>query len=452
MTVNCESLGLMICFGAYFFFLGAEYAVILPTLNDYLRSMDADNTFLGVVLASFSFAGLITAPIYGYITDKMGTAKASIIVGNILEVVGNFMYFVGRNKYFVLGGRIIAGLGSGAMSSIMGTLSRATSEKQRTSSFAILLMLRQFGLIIAPGFNAFLYKLNFKLGPFDVNAESSPGLFMVLLWTINTLMFLFLYSDRHTRGEENDVATPNNDSQTDISQVEMNISRSRWRAFLREEVVLLLAVAFFSSFVQTGVEAALTPLTLMYFDWHGLLNSYLLLGAGFVVLLAFGCVTILSKRFDDRALLLSGCVALALGYGSFMALELELSYTWDELVTPSWLLPVLAIIMFIWIVGICFVVIPNISLFSKLTKRETQAFNQGVRIGMTRMGMILGPLWATPLVSKRGLPILAAVNFTFSLILVLMVIGSFKYLLPPPNVEDDASTTDEPTESSRLLA
>lgn len=449
--MNCESLSLMLCFGAYFFFLGAEYAVILPTLNDYLRSMDADNTFLGVVLASFSFAGLITAPIYGYITDKMGTAKASIVVGNLLEIIGNFMYFVGSNKYFILGGRIIAGLGSGAMSSIMGTLSKATSERERTSSFAMLLMLRQFGLIIAPGFNAFLYKLDFMLGPFKVNAESSPGLFMVLLWAVNTLMFLLLYSDRHTRTEESDVATTHSDSQSDVAHVEINVSTSRWAIFLREEVVLLLAVAFFSSFVQTGVEAALTPLTLMYFNWHGLLNSYLLLGAGLVVLLCFGCVTILSKRLDDRVLLLGGCITLAIGYGSFMVMELYLRFTWNELVTPSWLLPVLGIIMFVWIIGICFVVIPNISLFSKLTKRETQAFNQGVRIGVTRIGMVLGPLWATPLVSRLGLPIMAGVNFSFSMILVLMVIGSYKYLLPPPNVEDDAPVEDEPTEYSRLL-
>lgn len=455
MAIDRASLLLKVCFGLYFFFLGVEYAVILPTINDYLISLDGDNTFLGIVLAAFSFAGLVTAPIYGRITDKTGSAKACIIVGNILEIIGNFMYFVGKSKYFVLGGRILAGLGSGAMSSVMGTLSRATTEKERTSSFALLLMLRQLGLIMGPGFNAFLYKLNFSLGPFDVNADTSPGFFMAILWTLSTVLFIFLYKDKPTmqrqNGEEERDSSLQNDDSSD-SSLEVHFTSSSISEFFREEIVLLLAASFFSPLAQTGIESALTPMTLMYFDWHGLSNSFLLLGAGFVVILGFASVHFMSKRFADRLLMLGGCIGLAIGYGVFLIAELELCFNWDGIETPEWLLPVFAADLFVWVMGLCFVFIPNISLYSKLTRKETQAFNQGVRIVMNRSGMILGPLWASPMVTKHRLPVMAGVNFGLTLMLTLMVLGSYKYLLPPPQIDDDdSSASDGPTESSPLL-
>ncbi|XP_077971536.1 uncharacterized protein LOC120345755 [Styela clava] len=445
---NCgKPLARNICMGLYFFFCGVEYAVILPTINGYLISLGAEQTFLGIVLASFSFGGLVSAPLYGWVADKTGSTKACVIVGNIGEIIGNLMYFIGKNQYLVWSGRLIAGLGSGAASTLFGLISHTTTAKERTSMFAILMGLRQIGLLVGPGFNLFLYKLNFKLGPFVVDENTSPGLFMAILWALHTILFAILFKNI----DQNKTSIVNNHSVTvnenrnygsfqDAETTEniegrVSIIESGWkvfiREFLREEVIVCLTTAFLAMYVQTGLETAITPMTRIYFNWNGVANSLALCLAGAVVIVSFACVHFLSKCFMDRALLLSGCFGLVVTYAIFFA-YVFIMYELDEIETPTWLFPVFLFDCALLIVSISFLFVSQVSLFSKITNPDMQSFNQGVRIVSVRFGQIIGPLWASSLVTTSRLPIMAAVDLGILCILTAMVLLSYKRLISPP--------------------
>nr|XP_039271231.1 uncharacterized protein LOC120345755 [Styela clava] len=259
---NCEKpLARNICMGLYFFFCGVEYAVILPTINGYLISLGAEQTFLGIVLASFSFGGLVSAPLYGWVADKTGSTKACVIVGNIGEIIGNLMYFIGKNQYLVWSGRLIAGLGSGAASTLFGLISHTTTAKERTSMFAILMGLRQIGLLVGPAVNE-----NRNYGSFQ-DAETTENI-----------------------------------------EGRVLIIESGWKVFIRE-------------------------------------------------------------------------------------------FLREEVI---------------------------------ITNPDMQSFNQGVRIVSVRFGQIIGPLWASSLVTTSRLPIMAAVDLGILCILTAMVLLSYKRLIPPP--------------------
>ena len=63
--------------------------MILPTLNAYLLSLGAETYFIGVVMSSFSLTGLLSAPIYGRITDKTHSTKMAVGISNLFEITGN---------------------------------------------------------------------------------------------------------------------------------------------------------------------------------------------------------------------------------------------------------------------------------------------------------------------------------------------------------------------------
>ena len=63
-------------------------AVILPTLNTYLLSLGAKAYFIGIVMSSFSLTGLLSAPIYGRITDKTHSTKILVVISNVFEITG----------------------------------------------------------------------------------------------------------------------------------------------------------------------------------------------------------------------------------------------------------------------------------------------------------------------------------------------------------------------------
>ena len=66
--------------------LGVEYAVILPTLWLYLQSLDfGQRWFFGMVLSSFSAAGMVSAPIFGLFADR-GGVKRLLVLASLLMV------------------------------------------------------------------------------------------------------------------------------------------------------------------------------------------------------------------------------------------------------------------------------------------------------------------------------------------------------------------------------
>uniref|UniRef100_A0A3B3ZLR1 Major facilitator superfamily (MFS) profile domain-containing protein n=1 Tax=Periophthalmus magnuspinnatus TaxID=409849 RepID=A0A3B3ZLR1_9GOBI len=413
--------------GLLFLLSGVEYAVILPTIWRYLQTLDAAPYFLGLSLSAFSFTGLLSGPLFGHWSDRTRTTKKIILFANLFEIVGNFMYFMGLSKWLLLSSRLVAGIGTGAGSSIFGFLTRSTLPENRASVFAAVMACRQAGLLIGPAFNIFLRLCDFRLGPFVVNKYTAPGLFMCALWTLLQLAIVFMYWDlpplersiaknRQTNGssvseqgaeedneDNNDEAQPLMHSQEvhgsygsvvtpDQSSNHILINKSVFYScileFLREEVVVLLAAQFITLFNQTALETMVTPLTQKFFGYGELENSIMYCLCGVEVIAGFFFVRWLSGRVAERVVLAVGLVIC------------NISNVWCLIFLASplgdfpWKLTEFIIGVFLQVLGLPFVAVAQVSLYSKVTAEKTQGFSQGVRRSVGGLATILGPLWA----------------------------------------------------------
>lgn len=72
--------------GLIFLSGGIEYAVILPTIWAYLQILDAEPYFLGLAISAFSFAGLLTGPLFGYWSDRTRQTKSIILFANTFQI------------------------------------------------------------------------------------------------------------------------------------------------------------------------------------------------------------------------------------------------------------------------------------------------------------------------------------------------------------------------------
>ncbi|XP_072295057.1 major facilitator superfamily domain-containing protein 8 isoform X2 [Eucyclogobius newberryi] len=347
--------------GLLFLLSGVEYAVILPTIWRYLQTLDAAPYFLGLSLSAFSFTGLLSGPLFGHWSDRTRTTKKIILFANLFEIVGNCMYFMGFSKWLLLSSRLVAGIGTGAGSSIFGFLTRSTLPEDRATVFAAVMACRQAGLLIGPAFNIFLRLCDFRLGPFVVNKFTAPGLFMCALWILLQLAIVFLYWDlppldkscakaKQTNGSGENEQAPEEDEEDDeerplmhsqelhgsygsvvpnpssnhigddanhISPTTSPIAESQEstdpfkhfslsREFLREEVVVLLAAQFITLFNQTALETMVTPLTQKFFGYGELENSVMYCLCGVEVIVGFLFVRWLSGRVAERVVLAIG--------------------------------------------------------------------------------------------------------------------------------------------------
>lgn len=477
-----------------FLLSGIEYAVILPTIWRYLQTLDAPPYFLGLALSAFSLSGLLSGPLFGHWSDRTGTTKKIILFANLFEIAGNFMYFMGVSKWLLLSSRLVAGIGTGAGSSIFGFLTRSTSPEDRATVFAAVMACRQAGLLIGPAFNIFLRLCNFQLGPFLVNKYTSPGLFMCLLWILLQLVVIFMYWDlpplerlkpketstSNNREEESEqeiveegndeekpligsqelagsygsvvISSPAENHSCSVSSASLNhvsphLSHespephessspfknfSISREFLREEVVVLLAAQFITLFNQTALETMVTPMTQRYFGYGELENSVMYCLCGVEVIAGFLFVRWLSRRVAERVVLAIGLTICNIS-GVWCLIFLA-----NPIGGFPWQLTEFIIGVFLQVLGLPFVAVAQVSLFSKVTAEKTQGFSQGVRRSVGGLATILGPLWAGGL--TENMYIMMGVMMALLALLTLMLAFSYERLVAP--------TTEEPEDDS----
>ncbi|XP_075794189.1 major facilitator superfamily domain-containing protein 8-like isoform X2 [Pelodiscus sinensis] len=465
---NC-TIGLLFLSG------GIEYAVILPTIWAYLQTLHAEPYFLGLGISAFSLTGLLVGPLFGHWSDRSQRTKAVILFANMFEIAGNFMYFMGISKWLLLGSRLVAGVGTGVGASIFGYLTRSTTSQERATVFAAVMACRQVGLLIGPACNLFLRLCNFRLGPFEVNKFTAPGLFMCLLWVLLQFVVMAMYYDlqpgphlqraalaapeeeekplvQHEAGQEErdgqhgygSTGTaqrapgepPEGDEYRYVPNGHLAEEEGReketspfqnfsvMREYLREEVVVLLTAQFITLFNQTALETMVTPITQRYLSFGELENSIMYFLCGIEVICGFFLVRCLSSRLPDRVILVLGLVIcnvacvwcllfLARPRGSFPVLLTEL-----------------VVGVFLQVLGLPFVAVSQVSLFSKVTAEKTQGFSQGLRRSVGGVATILGPLWAGGL--TENLYVMLGVMMGLLSLLTVMVGLSYSYLVEPP--------------------
>ncbi|TRY88441.1 hypothetical protein DNTS_018873 [Danionella cerebrum] len=476
--------------GLIFLLSGIEYAVILPTIWRYLQTLEAPAYFLGLALSAFSFTGLLAGPAFGHWSDRTLTTKNIILFANTFEIIGEMNVTKNNDRelhvfYGIL--QMASALQSVGRrywhwsgSSIFGFLTRNTAPKDRSTVFAAVMACRQAGLLIGPAFNIFLRLCDFRVGPFTVNKYTSPGLFMCLLWILLQFVVLFMYWDiphENQRGnrvaaEQEEVETqqevlePEEDEEirplfspneltgsygtvtsvhsrdssmangdVNCAPVEEQVedgsfkSFSASREFLREEVVVLLAAQFITLFNQTALETMVTPLTQQFFGFGELENSIMYCVCGVEVIAGFLFVRWLSRRVAERVVL---AVGLAI---------CNVSCVWCLifLANPQggfpWQLTEFIVGVFLQVLGLPFVAVAQVSLFSKITSEKTQGFSQGIRRSVGGLATILGPLWAGGLTSN--LYVMLGLMMGLLALLTIMLGVSYERLVEPVRVLDD---------------
>ncbi|XP_047229853.1 major facilitator superfamily domain-containing protein 8 isoform X3 [Girardinichthys multiradiatus] len=382
--------------GLIFLFSGVEYAVILPTIWRYLQTLEADPYFLGLALSAFSLSGLLSGPLFGYWSDRTRTTKKIILFSNLFEIIGNFMYFMGYSKWLLLSSRLVAGIGTGAGSSIFGFLSRSTASEDRATVFAAVMVCRQAGLLIGPAFNIFLRLCDFHLGPFVVNKYTAPGLFMFLLWILLQLAVVFMYWDLPPMERRMTYCSSKNNGEENV------------HGFDEDEV---------------EEETMVTPLTQKYFNFKELENSVMYCLGGVVVIAGFLFVRWLSQHVAERVVLAIGltiCNISCIWCLIFLA---------NPLGGFSWQLTEFIIGVFLQVLGLPFVAVAQVSLFSKVTSERSQGFSQGVRRSVGGLATILGPLWAGGL--TEHMYVMMGAMVTLLVMLTIMLAFSYKRLVEP---------------------
>ena len=185
---------LVLCFTIRMFLMGVEYSVIFPSFLLYMKTLNASNAFMGLVVAAYPLAAMISLPIVGHIYDKTKRTKELLIALNLLQIIGNIIYALPFSVWLPLWGRFLAGLGDGFTACAMGEITYAYDKSYRTGIISIMEMTRILGLVIGPAFSFLIGTKVHYLLEWRLDYTTIPGLIMAFIWLfyeIFTIFFVF---------------------------------------------------------------------------------------------------------------------------------------------------------------------------------------------------------------------------------------------------------------------
>jgi len=150
--------------------------MIVPLMPFYAKSMGAGGFVVGLLVASFSIAQLLMAPVWGRFSDHYGRRPA-LIVGMAASAIAYVIFAYAGSLWLLFLSRIVQGAGGGTVSVIQAYVADALKPKDRAKGLGWLSAATNAGVALGPLIGAFALKWG----------TPGPGLLAAALSLVNIL-------------------------------------------------------------------------------------------------------------------------------------------------------------------------------------------------------------------------------------------------------------------------
>ena len=138
--------------------------MILPLLPFYARELGASATLVGLLIAAFSLAQLVVAPVWGRFSDRYGRRPA-ILAGLLVTAAAYLLFAFAGSLLLLLLSRIIQGVGGGTIGVVQAYVADASRPEQRTKSLGWLSAVTSLGAVAGPAFGSLMIALGGRNAP-----------------------------------------------------------------------------------------------------------------------------------------------------------------------------------------------------------------------------------------------------------------------------------------------
>jgi multidrug resistance protein len=129
--------------------------MILPLVPFYATRMGANGAMVGVILASYAVAQLLSAPAWGRFSDRYGRRPA-ILIGLLVSSAAYVVFAFTDSLPLLLISRFVQGVGGGTVGVLQAYVADAMREDDRAKSLGWLSAATSFGVVVGPAFGSFL--------------------------------------------------------------------------------------------------------------------------------------------------------------------------------------------------------------------------------------------------------------------------------------------------------
>ena len=381
------------------------FSLILPLLPFYAEAFDATPTLVGLLLGTNAVTQMIGAPLIGRLSDRYG--RRPMLIVSIAGTVVSFLILGLANSLVMLFvSRILDGLLGGNISLAQSYITDVTEEKDRAKGLGLIGAAFGVGFIFGPAIGGTLSAGgNYALPALIASGLSALNLIGVILFLPESLST----QERQERAQSPGTAiTP----------------KALWIALRRPCVGPLLNHRLFYGLAFTMFQTIFAVFAGRKLGLSAQSTSYVLTYVGIVIaVVQGGGISLLTKRFSDKQLVLGGSALLAIALAAWA-------------LTPNvWLL--LVVLVPLALAGGVLGVVTNSALTKSVVPQETGG-TLGLSASLDSFARVISPILGGFLIDKLGA---AAPGLLGGLIMVWLTVFAWRRILSVP---DGACPAPEP--------
>jgi MFS family permease len=125
------------------------FAMVLPILPFYALELQATPETVGWMIASFSIAQLIAAPVWGRVSDKYGRRPA-LMIGLLASALAFLVFGLATTVWLLFLSRIVQGAGGGTTGVAQAYVSDTVAPADRARALGWLSAATSAGVMVGP--------------------------------------------------------------------------------------------------------------------------------------------------------------------------------------------------------------------------------------------------------------------------------------------------------------
>jgi multidrug resistance protein len=164
--------------------------MILPLIPFYADTFGASGFVIGVLISAFSIAQLVSAPLWGKLSDRHGR-RPVLLFGLAISAVSYVVFAFADSLWLLFAARAVQGLGGGTVGVIQAYVADASAPEERAKGLGWLSAATSLGVIVGPALGSVLAAMW---------GRAAPGLGAAVLCVLNlAFAWRFLTESREMR-------------------------------------------------------------------------------------------------------------------------------------------------------------------------------------------------------------------------------------------------------------
>lgn len=150
--------------------------MVIPLLPFYALRLNATPEMVGWLIASFSIAQLVAAPVWGRVSDRYGRRPA-LLIGLLASAVAFLVFGMATSLWVLFLSRVVQGLGGGTTGVAQAYVSDTVEREHRARALGWLSAATNAGVSIGPAIGSLAARLG----------REAPGYFASALCALNVV-------------------------------------------------------------------------------------------------------------------------------------------------------------------------------------------------------------------------------------------------------------------------